>query len=59
MSGLIIGLAAGMYLGNPNVRRTVDAAIKKVAGQGIDLLNSGTAPKMPPVGDSSDTQDEE
>jgi len=59
MSSLLVGVLAGLYAGNPSFRRTVDATIKKAVSHGIDALNSGTGAKLPPVGDSSDTQDDE
>jgi len=39
MSSVIIGVLAGLYLGNHQVRATVDAQIKKAVGVGIDALN--------------------
>ncbi|MCL2377813.1 MAG: hypothetical protein FWC77_01665 [Defluviitaleaceae bacterium] len=39
MSGIAIGLFIGAYLNNPALRRTVDTAVKKAVGMGIDALN--------------------
>jgi len=40
MGSLFLGILAGIYIGNPQARATVDAQIKKAVGQGIDYLNA-------------------
>ena len=40
MQSVVLGLLAGLYVGNPNFRSTVDTAIKKALGHGIDMLNN-------------------
>ena len=39
MGSLILGVLAGIYIGNPSARATVDMQIKRAVGAGIDSLN--------------------
>jgi len=49
MTGLALGLFVGAYLNNPQLRQTVDTAVKKAVGLGIDTLNGkGAAISAPP-----------
>ena len=47
MNGIAIGLFVGAYFNNPALRRTVDSAVKKAIGYGIDTLN-GKKPNPAP-----------
>ena len=48
MPTLIIGVLAGVYLGNPTFRANADATVKRAVGVGIDYLNgNGTATIVP------------
>ena len=41
MPTLVIGMLAGLYLGNPQFRSQTDATIKNFMGKGVDMLNHG------------------
>ena len=47
MTSLILGVAMGLYAGNPAVRANVDATVKRLAGTAIDALNGKAAPPPP------------
>ena|GEM_PF-3754166 len=48
MSTLIMGVFAGMYMGNPRFRASMDATIKKAVGYSIDTLNGKGVVIIPP-----------
>ena len=57
MSGIALGLFIGAYFNNPGLRRTVDVAVKKAVGFGIDALNGkGIVPVVEPVGDAEEEE---
>jgi len=39
MPALIIGVATGLYIGNPAFREQLDTLTKTVVSKGVDLLN--------------------
>jgi len=49
-----MGVFAGMYMGNPRFRASMDATVKKAIGYGIDTLNGKGVVIEPPQEISED-----